>query len=255
MKRHGLPLPAYVAASIGLHLAIVGLAAFPHRSRVEDKPKPGALVGDSFEVPLDRDETEADPGDPEQTAATSDPIPAPEPGPGEHARTRPTRASKSHARPTTSGAAASAPPPPASVYGAVGERGSVDLATAFTRGFPQASSADPVWQSVPFGSAGSVDVTLAIDGAGNLVDVRVGGGSPALVRGIHRTVALLRARSFTASKATTRLHVVATVSQDQVHDGLHGEVFAIGGSFAGTDGSGFFALAIGRRIDVRVTER
>jgi hypothetical protein len=137
----------------------------------------------------------------------------------------------------------------------VGERGSVDLATAFTRGFPQASSADPVWQTVPFGSAGSVDVTLAIDGTGNLVDVRVSGGSPALVRGIHRTVALLRARSFTAAKASTRLHIVATVSQDQVHDGLHGDVFAIGGSFSGSEGSGFFALAIGRRIDVRVTER
>jgi hypothetical protein len=46
--------------------------------------------------------------------------------------------------------------------------------------------------------------------------------------------------------------VVATVTPDSVHDGLHGDVFAIGGSFAGGEGSAFFALAIGRRIDVRV---
>ena len=42
------------------------------------------------------------------------------------------------------------------------------------------------------------------------------------------------------------------ISTDAVHDGLHGDVFAIGGSFAGAEGSAFFALAIGRRIDVRV---
>jgi hypothetical protein len=255
MKRQGIPLPAYVVASIGLHLAIVGVAAFPRGAALDPKARQGVLVGDSFEVPLDREDPEADPGDPEPTAAATDPVPTPEPGAADHARSRPARSSKSHARPTTSGAAASAPPPPASVYGAVGERGSVDLATAFTRGFPQASSADPIWQTVPFGAAGAVDVTLAIDGAGNLLDVRVAGGSAALVRGVHRTFALLRARSFTAARATTHLHVVATVSQDQVHDGLHGDVFAIGGGFGGGEGSAFFALAIGRRIDVHVTER
>ena len=80
-------------------------------------------------------------------------------------------------------------------------------------------------------------------------------GDPLRSRGAFTEPSPSCARSFTATRATTRLHVVATVSQDQVHDGLHGDVFAIGGSFAGTEGSGFFALAIGRRIDVRVTER
>jgi hypothetical protein len=42
------------------------------------------------------------------------------------------------------------------------------------------------------------------------------------------------------------------VSPDEMHDGLHGEVFAIGGSFDATQGSAFFALAIGRRIDLQV---
>src|SRR4029079_13852649 len=39
-------------------------------------------------------------------------------------------------------------------FGAVGERGAVDLATAFTRGFPQAASADPIWARAPFGPTG-----------------------------------------------------------------------------------------------------
>jgi hypothetical protein len=48
------------------------------------------------------------------------------------------------------------------------------------------------------------------------------------------------------------LRVSATVSNDSVHDGLHGDVFALGGSFSETEGDAFFALAVGRRIDVRI---
>ncbi|MEO6419365.1 MAG: hypothetical protein ABIP39_08175, partial [Polyangiaceae bacterium] len=57
---------------------------------------------------------------------------------------------------------------------------------------------------------------------------------------------------FTARAAVTVLHVGATVSPDVVHDGLHGDVFAIGGSFEGRQGNAFFALAAGRRIDLVV---
>ena len=34
------------------------------------------------------------------------------------------------------------------------------LATAFTRGFPQAASGDPLWRDAPFGAAGEADVAL-----------------------------------------------------------------------------------------------
>ena len=50
----------------------------------------------------------------------------------------------------------------------------------------------------------------------------------------------------------TKLRIVATIGADSVHDGLHGDVFAIGGSFAEGEGSAFFALNVGRRIDLRV---
>ena len=167
-------------------------------------------------------------------------------------------------RPSVASSRGDAPRP----FGAVGDRSAVDVATAFTRGFPQAASADPAWQGALFGDAGSVDVTIVIDENGVLLDAHVqsGGGhgpsrepGPALSAGVRRTLALIRARTFVATGRETRLHVSATVSPDQVHDGLHGDVFAIGGSWGGGDGrgassagSGFFALASGRRIDVHV---
>jgi hypothetical protein len=142
-----------------------------------------------------------------------------------------------------------------SVFGASGDRASVDLATAFTRGFPQAASADPAWAAAPFGPAGDATVVLEIDEAGALVASQIEGApSPALRAGITRTIALLRARAFTASRPVTRLKVTGSVSADEVHDGLHGEVFAVGGSFDGSEGSAFFALAIGRRVDLSVRE-
>ncbi|MDP9148434.1 MAG: hypothetical protein M3O36_00615, partial [Myxococcota bacterium] len=126
----------------------------------------------------------------------------------------------------------------------LGVRAASDLATAFTRAFPQAASADPVWLSVPLGSAGAADITLVLDDGGHLAATRVEGTpSPALRRGIARTLALLGPRAFTAQAPITRLRVVARVTRDDVHDGLHGDVFAMsGGSFAGEVGTAFFAL-------------
>jgi hypothetical protein len=138
-------------------------------------------------------------------------------------------------------------------FGAVGDRAALDLATAFTRGFPQAASADPAWVTAPLGPAGEATLRLEIDLHGILIHVGMdGSASPALRAGIARTVALLRPRVFTADGSVTRLHVSAKITPDEVHDGLHGDVFAIGGSFDDAKGSAFFALAIGRRVDLRV---
>lgn len=143
-----------------------------------------------------------------------------------------------------------------SLYGAVGDRSAVDVATAFTRAFPQAASGDPVWRGVPIGAAGEASVTITIDEEGHIVDAQVGGApSAAFAGGIRRTLALIKGRTFVSKARVTRLALVATVSTDSVHDGLHGEVFAIGGSYTGGEGNAFFALAIGRRIDVRVRAR
>ena len=154
-------------------------------------------------------------------------------------------------------ATASAAPPPA-LFGAVGVRFATDLATTFTRAFPQAASADPIWSSVPFGSAGRAEVALVLDDDGHLATSGIDGSpSAALRRSIDRTLVLLATREFTARGAVTKLRITARVSRDDVHDGLHGDVFALSaGSFAGNVGAAFFALppsaGPGRRVDVEI---
>jgi hypothetical protein len=141
----------------------------------------------------------------------------------------------------------------AGTYGAVGDRSAADLATAFTRAFPQAASADPAWRTASFGSTGDADVILTLDATGHIEASAIAGApSAALASGIGRTLALIHGRPFVAKSRVTKLHVIGHVSTDSVHDGLHGDVFAIGGSYVGNEGNAFFALAIGRRIDLRV---
>jgi len=137
-------------------------------------------------------------------------------------------------------------------FGAVGDRSAADLTRAFTRGFPQAASGDPAWRTVPLGAAGEATLVLTIDETGHITDVQVlGNPSPALAEGIKRTMALIKGRPFTARGKVTKLRLSATVTPNTVPDGLHGDVFAIG---AGAD-DGFFALNVGRRIDLRVRQQ
>jgi hypothetical protein len=233
-----------LAAHVGVGAMVYGRASRAPGPAPSAAPPPDALLsGDTFEVPE------------ELPAEGPEPSPAPETRPAKnppHARA--VRASGARTDPgesRTGGGESSA----GTVFGASGERASVDLATAFTRGFPQAASADPAWVSAPFGPAGDATVVLQIDEDGALVAARVEGNpSPALRAGIQRTIALIRARAFTSARPVTRLHLEARVSADQVHDGLHGEVFAVGGSFDKLQGSAFFALSIGRRVDLEVTE-
>lgn len=212
---------------------------------------PGVLNGgDTFDI---------DPqGSPE--SATDDSQPTPKsldvaPGDGTQMRAK----ARDHKSPTnkaisegesTEGATVAA------LFGASGDRSAVDLATAFARMFPQTASADPAWVKTAMGSAGNVDVVLEIDDSGALVRAELGGGgSDALRRDVERTLTLLRHRVFTASQRVTTLSIRARVSADAVHDDVNGNVFAVGGSFYANEGSAFFSLAIGRRIDVRILSK
>jgi hypothetical protein len=143
----------------------------------------------------------------------------------------------------------------------VGERFATDLVTAFTRTFPQAASAEPSWGAAPLGAAGRAEVTLVLNDGGEITGASVTGApSPALRKGLERTLLVLTPRTFTAHAPVTRLRVVARITGDDVHDGLHGDVFALsGGSFSGSVGTAFFALppsgpsgGPGRRIDLEV---
>ncbi len=241
--RRASPL-LFFGLSAALHGAVfTGVWLRPRAKAVAD-PTP-VLTGDTFDV------TEVIEQAPPPPPAQVDPEPQ---------ATAPTRAvaPPRHAAAVATAAGsgtATAPTPPPLTYGAVGERAAVAVAVAFTRAFPQASSGDAVWASVPFGDAGSADITFRIEADGKLAHYTVSGdASPALRRAIVRTMALIDGRSFVATGPVTHLHVSSRVSPDAVHDGLHGDVFAIGGTFTSGEGSAFFALSIGRRVDVTVRE-
>ncbi len=252
--RRSLPaFPLFAAVSLALHAAVLGTsrvprapAAAPTRAFV---PTTGPLVGETLDVeppavPVDVDDTNASSPAPGGIAPPASPLPVAAPGPG------PGRA----AHPASPGVAAPASAP--ALFGAVGVRYATDLATTFTRGFPQAASTEAIWGGAPYGPAGTAEVTLVIDENGRLVSSAIGGApSAALRKGIERTLVLVGARSFTARGAVTRLRISARVSPNDVHDGLHGDVFALsGGSFSGDVGTAFFALpgASARRVDVEL---
>jgi hypothetical protein len=250
VSRHSPPLGVFAVASLALHAGLfVGLT---HRSGARAAPArfegtAAPLVGETLDVE-EAAESEAEP----ESAAEEV---APEEGSRSEEATAP-----AHRRPHVGsrGAASGEAHPPPTLFGAVGVRYATDLATTFTRAFPQAASADGIWNTAAFGSAGTADVTLVLDDGGHLVSHTIGGApSPALKRGIERTLLILGPRTFTAHGAATRLRVTARVTSDVVHDGLHGDVFALsGGSFSGDLGTAFFALpgagGPGRRIDVEL---
>lgn len=258
---------AAVALSLAAHAAMGAAFYAGGRSKRAPAPDPAPqLAGETFELPAPP--TEAVPlANASPSTDQEGEEGAPSAGDGLAHTTAPPKAHRSprasHARRPSGGRSATGDPEGvagstggASLYGAVGDRSAADVATAFTRGFPQAASADPVWRAAPLGAAGEADVTITIDEDGHFVGADVGGAPSApLAAGIRRTLALVKGRAFVARGKKTRLHVTATVSADAVHDGLHGDVFAIGGSFAGGEGSAFFALAVGRRIDLRVRLR
>ena len=256
-------LTSMLALSFGAHVAIAAAFLAPHRPASSTDPAP-LLAGETFELPA----PESAGGAAATTAAAGAERVSPAPArdtrdapddsdvPAKPARAHAARAVAGHA---TAGAATpggEASSGSSARYGATGDRSASDLATAFTRGFPQAASADPAWRSAPLGGAGAADVVLTLSDAGQIENSEVGGApGPALASGIRRVIALIRTRPFVARGRTTKLHVTATISSDAVHDGLHGDVFAIGGSFAGGEGNAFFALSVGRRIDLRIHQR
>jgi hypothetical protein len=243
-------LAFWLPGSLAIHAtAFTWALHVPKRDAPIEKivTKSAAPSGETFDIDPDSDpvtdQNDVVSGDPSATESGRSE------GPGDSKRTR-----RDHGSPGKT--AKSGNEEPEQVFGADGDRSATDLATTFTRAFPQTASADASWAAAPMGANGAVDVVLTIDDDGNLIasDVR-GAATPALRRGVERTIVLLKHRVFTAHARVTTLHVSAVVSPDSVHDGLHGDVFALGGSFSEAEGDAFFALAIGRRIDVKITSR
>ncbi|MGH7272576.1 MAG: hypothetical protein ACREJ3_19275 [Polyangiaceae bacterium] len=244
----GVSLAAHGAIAIAIHAAppaslLPAAARAPHGAS-DARP----LAGDTFDI------------DPTVSAPSMPSMPSISSMPARLAATAPARSpARTSALAHENRSAHEAATISNTLFGAVGVAYASDLATAFTRAFPQAASPDPLWRSgMALGSSSSADVTLTLDDDGRMIQSLIEGApSRALHQGIERSLALLEARVFTARAPVTRLQVTARVTPDDVHDGLHGDVFALsGGSFAGRVGTAFFALppagGSGRRIDIDV---
>jgi hypothetical protein len=254
-------LALFAALSGAIHAAAFGaLERSAERARTSFAREPTPIAGETLDV-----DPPAEP-EPEPQGATDEPTtvslaaaPRPTPAPA-HAAAPPERPGRLASLPGASPSASASPSTsrPAT-FGAVGVPYAADLARTFTGAFPQTASADSAWDTAPLGQAGTAEVSLVLDETGHLVESSVNGRpSPALRRGIERTLGLLAPRVFTARAAVTKLRLSARVSRDDVHDGLHGDVFALsgtGGSFSGDLGTAFFARpgpGGGRRVDVEV---
>lgn len=237
--------PWFFLSSIAVHAA-VGAALFVKVPAAAPPREPApTLAGDTFDLAAFEP--------PPASEVVTETAPPTDPGTAKPTPPRPTLKAPGSATTAGAGTGTSDAPP---VYGAVGDRSAVDVAVAFTRSFPQASSADPFWATVPFGELGATDVTFVLGEDGALESWSMAGTpGEALSRAVNRTMALIKGRMFVATGRVTKLHVTAKVSPDEVHDGLHGDVFAVGGSFSGGEGSAFFALSIGRRVDVTIRAR
>ncbi len=257
-------LAGTLGISLLAHGAVAAYLLVPRQSAQAPVVDPAPQnAGETFELPAP-DSAEVPPANaapaPDTNAAA-----APVVFPDAPARPVPPPRAKAAARPSHEGRPSAGRAGPArtdgapgstgssALFGAVGDRSATDLSRAFTRDFPQAASGDTIWRTAPLGGAGEATVTLTLDDTGHIADVQVSGSpSGPLAQGIRRTMTLIKGRPFVAEHKVTKLRIVATISADSVHDGLHGDVFAIGGSFAEGEGSAFFALNVGRRIDLRV---
>lgn len=251
-----------LTASLLAHVGVAGLLLAGARSGHDASPAP-ALAGETFELPAPEvvvplanaspsPDAPAEPGTkPEPVDPRGDERPAPA------ARSKPAVARPSAAGRPSAGHAETVKGETGEgsggdkLYGAVGDRSAVDLATAFRRSFAQATSANPAWASAPLGAAGDAVVVVELDDGGHVTSHRVEGApTPALSAGIRSTLALLGARPFVAKGRVTRLHVAGTIRASEPRDDMHG-VYGIGFG----DDVAFFALAAGRRIEVRITPR
>jgi hypothetical protein len=159
-----------------------------------------------------------------------------------------------------SGAPASARP---GAFGAEGLPAGVRrLAVAFTRAVPAATSRDPVWLSLPVGSAGSVRVEIRVNQAGRIVHTQTLEPSSVpehLTRLLDRTVLLLQQGRFAVSGVSAGdaevFRIDVQVSMKEPTDGFEaGQVVRLGFDPPDARGRGkaFFTLGSGRHVEAAI---
>ncbi|MGK3996112.1 hypothetical protein [Sorangium sp. So ce1024] len=144
-------------------------------------------------------------------------------------------------------------------FGAAGNSAVRSLGRAFTRAIPPACQADPIWATLPLGSAGKARIVIDVDDAGHIASWRPEGEEP-LARHLgnlaKRTIALLGRGTFavargsvTAGKQTLEVRAVIRAGAE---DGATGAPADLAWRFEGGRGKASFAQPGGRLVEVVV---
>ncbi len=294
------PVGPALALSVLLHAAALAAAlgvAAHHRSAlpVEDRLQGGASwSGDTFDVdellPAGArvgNEPKAAPEEPEPEPApkADSPREAPartaseavvqleKPKPKPRAKHHRAAPSEPAASASSAAAAGSAEPAPGS-SGASAQTGvprgaaasaPANLAKAFTKAITAATNRDPLWDGLPFGEVGVVDVVITVDDDGKITassledEKRV---PDSLQRLVKRTLALLQAGRFALSKSDARagsetLRIAVTLSsgepEEDYDDPRHTVSLGFDPPSSTKPGRAYFVHASGRHFDARVT--
>jgi hypothetical protein len=272
-----------LVASAVLHAAVLIGVTNPLRwPRSEAAVLPDFWAGKTFEVPAELpDEPSAEgsepaaipievTGDLEPRAAMTAPqdtLAATEPG---NTAMRPSSYVRAAARPAAARPAGEEAARPASAggnpgpYGAeVSTAGLRDLPSSFVRALAPAISAEQEWTSLPLGSAGHVDLMLAIDDEGRVrLATPVSPSLPApLRRLVQRTMILLAAGRFALSPGsvasgteTLRMGVHLSQVAAPPEQAQTGGVFGLGfeAPTAHQPGRAYATLSGGRRVEVTI---
>ncbi|WP_437298727.1 hypothetical protein [Sorangium sp. So ce426] len=145
-------------------------------------------------------------------------------------------------------------------FGAAGVSAVRNLGRAFTRAIPPACQADPIWATLPPGSAGKARFVIDIDDAGHIATWRPepGGEEPArhLSNLAKRTIALLGGGTFavargavTAGKQTLEVSAVVRVGEGAGETGAPAD---LAWRFEGGRGKASFVQPGGRLVEVVV---
>ncbi|WP_441288138.1 hypothetical protein ACSRUE_39975 [Sorangium sp. KYC3313] len=145
-------------------------------------------------------------------------------------------------------------------FGAAGVSAVRNLGRAFTRAIPPACQADPIWATLPPGSAGKARFVIDIDDAGHIATWRPepGGEEPArhLSNLAKRTLALLGGGTFavargavTAGKQTLEVSAVVRVGEGAGETGAPAD---LAWRFEGGRGKASFVQPGGRLVEVVV---
>ncbi|WP_438000213.1 hypothetical protein WMF26_10495 [Sorangium sp. So ce185] len=218
------------------------------------------------EAPAARHDEAGGPPAPPATAPRVQAAPRPRATPRPRAAPRPADGRRAPAADETAGDAAR----PAAARTGAGEGGEGDfgaagpsavrsLGRAFTRAIPPACQADPIWATLPLGSAGKARFVIDIDEAGHIASWRPEGEEPParhLGNLAKRTIALLGRGTFavargavTAGKQTLEISAVIRAGAE---DGETGAPADLAWRFEGGRGKASFAQPGGRLVEVVV---